>query len=298
MNIRESMQERAEVLLEALPYIQRFHGKTLVIKLGGSPVGKEKLLDSILKDVVWLSYVGMQTVLVHGGGPEISREMRKMGLEPKFVHGLRVTDEVTMEVLHKLLVGKINKDIVLKITRHGGRAVGISGLDGNFIRARKMLLKTVRAGKEVEVDLGLVGEVERIDPTVINFLVNTGYIPVVAPVGVDEEGRSLNINADIVAAELASSMQATKLILLTDVAGVLRDPKDKQSLIPRLTVEEARKLIEQKAIKGGMLPKVEACIKAVEAGVERAHIIDGNVPHALLLEILTERGVGTMIERG
>lgn len=293
------MQERATVLLEALPYIQRFHGKTIVIKLGGSVMEKEKLLDSLLKDIVLLSYVGMKIAIVHGGGREISEEMRKLGKKPKFVEGLRVTDEATMEIIHEQLAGKVNKEIVLGISKHGGRAVGISGLDGNFIRATKMLYKTTtRTGREVEVDLGLVGEVKEINPTVINYLVGTGYIPIVAPIGVDDEGHSLNINADTVAAELAAAMHAKKIILLTDVPGVLRDPHDEKSMISHLTIEETQKLIDEHVIKGGMLPKVEACIKALKAGVERAHILKGTEPHALLLEILTESGIGTMIGRG
>ncbi len=293
------MQDRATILLEALPYIQQFHGKTIVIKLGGSVMGKEKLLDAMLRDIVLLSYVGMKIVIVHGGGPEVSEEMRKLGKKPKFVEGLRVTDEKTMEILHEQLAGKINKEIVLGISKHGGRAVGISGMDGNLIRAHKLLYKTTTSkGREVEVDLGLVGEVEQINPTVINYLVGTGYIPVIAPIGIDAEGRSLNINADVVAAELAAAMRAKKLILLTDVIGVMRDPKDEKTLISQLTVEEAQKLIQEGIIKKGMIPKIEACLRAVQGGVERAHIISGTATHVLLLEILTERGIGTMIERG
>ena len=292
------MQDRSSVLLEALPYIQRFHGKVIVIKLGGAVMEKEKLLDSMLKDIVLLNYVGMKTVLVHGGGPEISAEMRKMGKEPKFIHGIRVTDEDTMEVLHKLLVGKINKEIVLGISKHGGQAWGISGMDGDFIRAKKILYKAMTRKGEVEVDLGFVGGIEAINPKIISRLIGDDYIPVIAPVGVDDEGQSLNINADIVAAELAATMHAKKLILLTDVVGVMKDPKDEKTLISQLTVEEAQKLIQDGVIKKGMIPKVEACIKAVQSGVERSHILNGNTPHALLLEILTESGIGTMLERG
>ncbi len=292
------MQDRSAVLLEALPYIQRFHGKVIVIKLGGSVMERKKLLESVLRDVVLLNYVGMKTVLIHGGGPEITREMRKLGKQPEFVGGLRVTDKETMEILHKHLVGKINKEIVLNISKHGGRAVGISGMDGNFIVAKKMTRVMVPEKEEVEVDLGLVGEIEKINPTVINYLVGTGYVPVIAPVGVDAEGRSLNLNADTVAAELASVLRAKKFIFLTNVLGILRDPKDEKTLIPQLTVEDAKKLIQEGVIKKGMIPKVEACIKAIESGVERAHIIKGTEPHALLLEILTESGIGTMIERG
>jgi len=298
-SICDEMQERANVLLEALPYIQRFHGKTVVIKIGGSIMGNDKLLDVMLKDVVLLNYVGMKTVLVHGGGPEISDEMRKLGKPSKFVHGLRVTDEDTIEILHEQLAGKINKEIVLSINKHGGRAVGIAGMDGNFIRAKKMLYKTTtRSGRDVEVDLGFVGEVEEINPTVINYLVGTGYIPIIAPIGIDNEGHSLNINADTVAAELAVAVHAKKLIIVSDVPGILRDTKDEKSLISQLTLAEAQKLVNEKIIKGGMIPKLEACIKAIQAGVERCHILDGTMPHALLLEVLTEKGIGTMIERG
>ena len=293
------MQDRATILLEALPYIQQFHGKTVVIKLGGSVMEKEKLLDAMLRDIVLLNYVGMKIVIVHGGGPEVSEEMRKLGKKPKFVEGLRVTDEETMEILHEQLAGKINKEIVLGISKHGGRALGISGMDGNLIRAHKLLYKTTTSkGREVEMDLGLVGEVEQINPTVINYLVGTGYIPVIAPIGIDAEGHSLNINADVVAAELSAAMRAKKLILLTNVIGVMRDPKDEKTLVPQLTAEEAQKLIQEGVVKKGMIPKIDACLRAVQGGVERAHIIKGTTPHVLLLEILTESGIGTMIERG
>ncbi|MDI6884303.1 MAG: acetylglutamate kinase [Hadesarchaea archaeon] len=293
------MQDRATVMLEALPYIQEFHGKTILIKLGGGVMEKEKLLDSLLRDIVFLNNVGMKIVIVHGGGPEVSEEMRKLGKKPKFVEGLRVTDEETMEILHEQLAGKLNKEIVLGINKHGGRAVGISGMDGNFIRAHKLLYKTTTSkGREVEVDLGFVGEVEQINPTVINYLVGTGYIPVIAPIGIDGEGHSLNINADIVAAELAAAMHAKKLILLTNVAGVMRDPNDEKTLISVLTVDEAQKLIQEGVVKKGMIPKIEACLKAMQGGVERCHILNGTTPHVILLEILTKGGVGTMIERG
>ncbi|MCD6248576.1 MAG: acetylglutamate kinase [Hadesarchaea archaeon] len=282
------MQDRASILLEALPYIRRFHGKTLVLKIGGSVIESPKLLDSICQDVVLLNYVGMKAVLIHGGGPEITREMEKAGKKPKFIEGLRVTDEETMEILHKSLVGKVNKSIVLGLSKHGGRAVGISGIDGNLIRARK-----IKRGK---VELGLVGEIEQIDPSMVNYLISTGYIPVIAPLGVDKTGTSLNLNADTVAAELAIAMKAEKLILLTDVPGVLTEPEKKDSLISHLPVKKAKELIESGTVKGGMVPKLRACIKAVENGAARAHIIDGTIPHALLLEVLTKGGIGTLIE--
>lgn len=293
------MKDRASVLLEALPYIQRFHGKVIVIKIGGSVLGEEKMLDTLLQDVVLLNLFGMKVVVVHGGGPEISEEMRKLKIKPKFIEGLRVTDEKTMEILHEQLAGKINKQIVLGINHHGGKAFGISGMDGNLIRARKLIYKTTTSkGEEVEVDLGLVGEVEKIDPAIIHNLIRGSCIPVITPIGVDAEGRSLNINADTTAAKLAEAMRAKKLILLTDVVGVMRDPNDEKTLISVLTVDEAQKLIQDGVIKKGMIPKVDACLKAIQGGVERCHILKGAMPHALLLEILTESGIGTMLERG
>lgn len=299
INLVVKMQDRAKILLEALPYIQQFHGKTMVIKLGGSVLGKEDMLNSLLQDVVLLNLFGMKIVVVHGGGPEISEEVRKLGIKPKFIEGLRVTDEKTMEILHEQLAGKINKQIVLGINQHGGKSFGMSGMDGNLIRAQKLIYKTTtRKGKEVEVDLGFVGEVEKIDPTIINNLIKGGCIPVIAPIGVDAEGRSLNINADIVAAGLSISLKAKKFILLTDVVGVMRDPKDEKTLISVLTVDDVQKLMQEGVIKKGMIPKVEACLKAIQGGVERCHILKGAIPHALLLEILTESGIGTMIERG
>jgi len=306
------MQDRTTVMLEALPYIGEFHSKIIVIKLGGGVMEKGKQLDSLLRDIVLLRYVGMKIVIVHGGGPEVSEEMRKQGKKPKFIEGLRVTDEETMEILHEQLAGKVNTEIVLGLNKYGAKyrisAVGISGMDGNFIRAHKLLYKTTtRKGREVEVDLGFVGEVEQINPTVIrHYLVDkheridTDYIhiPVIVPIGIDAEGHSLNINADTVAAELAVVIHAKKLILLTNVAGVMRDPSNEKTLISRLTPEEAQKLIQEGVIKKGMVPKVEACTKAIQGGVERAHILKGTTPHVLLLEILMESGVGTMIERG
>ena len=292
------MEDRAKVMLEALPYLQEFHGKTIVIKIGGSVLGNEEMLDSLLRDVVLLNLFGMKVVLVHGGGPEISEEMKKLNIKPKFIEGLRVTDEKTIEIIHEQLAGKINKQIVLGINQHGGKAFGVSGLDGNLIRARKLIYKTTTSkGKEIEVDLGFVGEVERVDPTILTNLIKSGCIPVVAPIGVDSEGHSLNINADTAAAEIAIAMKAKKLILLTDVSGVLRDPSNESTLISSLTAEEAQKLIQEGVIKKGMIPKVEACLRAIQGGVEKAHILKGTQPHVLLLEILTKSGVGTMIER-
>lgn len=284
------MEERASTLLEALPYIQRFYGKTLVIKLGGHLIEEEKVKNSVYQDLVLLNYVGMRPVAVHGGGPEISREMEKEGKKPEFVEGLRVTDEETMEILHKSLGGKINKEIVLGLEKYGGLAMGVSGIDGDLVQAKK-----VEGEGE---DLGFVGEVKNINPEIIEYLLEKDYIPVIAPMGADEKGTSLNLNADTVAAELASSLNAEKLILLTDVPGVLEDPEDEDSLISALSLKEAQSQIEEGAISEGMIPKVKACVKSVEEGVNRAHIIDGTASHTLLLELLTESGIGTMIERG
>ncbi len=280
------MEKRASILLEALPYIQRFHGKTLVIKLGGSLIGDPNLIDSVCQDVVMLNFVGMKIVLVHGGGPEVSGEMERAGLKPKFVDGMRFTDDETMEIIHKSLVGKVNKSLVLGISRHGGNVVGTSGIDGGLIRAKKV------------PKLGLVGKVEKVNPSVIEYLLNNGYIPVIAPLGVSSDGSSLNLNADAVAGELAAAMKAEKIILLTDVPGVLRDPKKRESLISTLTVKKAVDMKKSGKIKDGMIPKIDACIKAVKSGVKRAHIIEGTTEHSLLLEVLTQGGIGTMIERG
>lgn len=280
------MEEKTSVLLEALPYIQSFYGEVLVIKLGGALIEDDEVRKSLCRDLVLLNYVGMKPVVIHGGGGEVSREMKKEGKKPEFIEGLRVTDKETMEILHKSLGGKINKEIVLGLEKNGGLALGVSGLDGNLIEAEKIR----------EEELGFVGEVSGINPGLINYLIDEDYIPVIAPIGADQDGDSLNLNADVVAAELASSLGAEKLILLTDVPGVLDNPDDEDTLISELTVDEAEDLMDSDKIRGGMVPKVNACIGCVEDGVERAHIINGTVSHALILELLTESGIGTMIE--
>lgn len=282
------MEEKTSVLLEALPYIQRFHGKVLVIKLSGGLIEEEEIRNTIYQDLVLLSYVGMKPVVIHGGGSEVSKEMKKEGKTPEFIEGLRVTDEETIEILHKSLGGKINKEIVLGLEKNGGLALGISGIDGNLVQAKKI------GGEE----LGFVGEIEKINPELINYLTEKDYIPVIAPIGTDQNGNSLNLNADTVAAELASALNAEKLILLTDVPGVLEDPEDEDTLISKLSVKEAEELIESEKITEGMIPKVKACINSTNSGVNRTHIIDGSKSHTLLLELLTESGIGTMIERG
>lgn len=253
-------------------------------------IEEENTLNSICQDLVLLNYVGMKPVVIHGGGGEISREMEKEGKKPEFIEGLRVTDEETIEIIHKSLGGKINKEIVLGLEKNGGLALGLSGIDGNLVKAEK-----IDTEKE---ELGFVGEVKKINPEIIKYLIDKDYIPVIAPIGADEKGTSLNLNADTVTAELASSLGAEKLILLTDVAGVLKDPENKDSLISKLTLKEAQEIIESKNITKGMIPKIRACANSLENGVNRAHIIDGTTPHTLLLELLTESGIGTMIERG
>lgn len=282
------MENNASILLKALPYIQRFYGKILVIKIGGALVEEKKVRNKTLKDLVLLNFLGMKPVVVHGGGSKVSKRMKKKGKEPKFIEGLRVTDEETIEIIHRLLGGKINKEIVLGLKKEGGLALGITGIDGNLIQAKK-----IKSKKE---DLGFVGEIEKINPKIIKYLINESYIPVIASIGADEKGLSLNLNADTVAAELASSLKAEKLILITDVPGVLSDTGDDSSTIPTLKLGEAQNLIENGVVTEGMIPKIKACLKGIENGVNYAHIINGEIPHAILLELLTERETGTVIE--
>lgn len=277
---------KASVLMEALPYIKEHFGKTVVIKYGGNAMINSELKESIASDLVLMKYVGMNPVLVHGGGPEISKVMEKSGKEIKFVDGLRVTDAETMKIVKTVLVGKVNKDIVALINRHGRLAAGVSGDDGDLIHARK------KAGK---IDLGFVGEVEKIEPKIINEFVQDDFIPVIASVGIGRDGNSYNINADLVAGEIAAAIDADKIIFLTDVAGLYRDFDDKSSLISELTEKECRRMVEEKHVESGMLPKLSGCLKALEGGARRAHILDGTIPHALLLEVFTKEGVGTMI---
>lgn len=285
-SISPELRTRAETLAEALPYLQQFHGACVVIKYGGSAMLDPALKESVLQDVVLLRLVGMSPVVVHGGGPEISGMMKRLGLEPTFVQGLRVTDAATMDVVEMVLVGRTNRDIVGAINRHGGKAVGLSGKDANLIVARKL---------QGEVDLGQVGEVERINPEIIHSLIGQGYVPVVSPVAAGEDGTSYNINADTAAGRLAAALGARKLVLLSDVRGVLTDKNNPDTLVSSLTAKQARAMIEGGSIESGMIPKIEACIQAVGEGVEKCHVIDGRLPHALLMEILTSGGIGTMI---
>lgn len=285
--------EKADILIEALPYIRNFFGKTFVIKYGGAAQVEEDLKSSFAKDIVLLNFIGIRTVVVHGGGPKISATMKKMGKEPSFVHGQRVTDKETMDIVEMVLGGLINQEIVSLINSHGGRAVGLSGKDGGLIKAkRKTLKKALGKGKEEIIDIGLVGEVEHVEPGILNSLERDGFIPVIAPIGVGKDGESYNINADYVASAIASSVQAEKFILLTDVAGI----KDKKGApISTLNRKSILKLIKDGTVSGGMLPKVQACMSALEGGVGKTHIVDGRMPHCLLLEIFTKEGIGTEI---
>ncbi len=288
--------KRAEILAEALPYIKEFHGSYIVIKYGGHAMIDEKAKAWTIEDTILLKYIGMKPVIVHGGGPEITKAMEKLGKKPKFIEGLRVTDKETLEIVKMVLVGKINTDIVSKINAMGGNGVGLSGKDAQLIIAEKKApLRIVSEGIEKEIDLGYVGEPKKINPEIIEILTSHGYIPVVSPLGLTEGGDVLNLNADTVAGEIASALKAKKLIILTDVPGVLRDLEDESTLLKEIKKEEVKDLIEQKIIKGSMLPKIKACVKALDNGVEKAHIIDGRLKHSILLELFTYEGIGTMI---
>jgi len=283
--IRQAEATRVRVLSEALPYIQQFAGRTVVVKYGGAAMKDSSLKDKVIRDVVFLACVGLRPVVVHGGGPEINSWLEKLGIEPQFKNGLRVTDAATMDVVEMVLVGRVNKELVSLINRAGGKAVGLCGKDGNLIKARP-------EGRE---GIGFVGEVNSVDIKLIESLVNSGYIPVISSVAADEMGQAYNINADTVAGELAAALGAEKMILLTDTAGILKDYKDPSTLIAKVDIQEARQLIESGVVGGGMIPKVTCCVRSLAQGVKAAHIIDGRIPHALLLEIFTNEGIGSMI---
>jgi acetylglutamate kinase len=288
--------QQANVLIEALPYIRQFSGKTIVVKYGGHAMIDEALRHSFARDIVLLKYVGMHPVIVHGGGPQIGETMQRLGLKPQFVEGLRVTDTATMDVVEMVLGGKLNKEIVATINLHGGQAIGLSGKDANLITATKKYLyrQGAQQGAAELIDIGLVGDVKTVNSTIIRVLEANGFIPVISPTGVGEQGESYNINADTVAGDIAAALKAEKLLFLTDVAGILdRDGKLLSSLDP----DTIATLKRGGVIDGGMLPKVEACLKALEHGVAKTHIIDGRAPHAVLLELFTDRGVGTEITR-
>ncbi len=281
-----------DVLIEALPYIKKFHDKKILIKYGGHAMVDEEAKSSTARDTVLLKYVGMKPLIVHGGGPEISRSMEKLGKESKFIKGLRVTDEETMEIIEMVLAGKISSDVVSEIIKHDGDAISLSGKDSSLIFAHK---KGASKVDEELVDLGLVGEIDKINSDLLEMFLDNDYIPVISPIGISDDGTSLNLNADTAAGEVASAIDAEKLIILTDVPGVLKDPSDQNSLINEIHVSEVPELIEKGIITGGMIPKIETCVRAIENGVKSCHIIDGRKKHSLLLEIFTTNGIGTMI---
>ena len=290
----ENPVEKAKILVEALPYIRRFYDKTIVIKYGGSAMEEEPLKRNFALDVVLLKYIGIHPVIVHGGGPQIGEVLTKLGKKSQFIDGMRVTDKETMDVVEMVLGGKVNKEMVSLINQQGGKAVGLSGKDGKLITAKKLKLTKSRGkGKPPEViDIGMVGEVKTVNPGVIESLDKENFIPVIAPIGVGEEGETYNINADLVAGKVASALRAEKLILLTDVEGVM---DKKKQLIATLDAKQAKRMIGQKIISSGMIPKVNCCLDALEEGVTKTHIIDGRVEHAVLLEIFTDVGIGTQI---
>lgn len=283
--IREDAATRVKILSEALPYIQEFTGRTVVVKYGGAAMKDSNLKDKVIRDIVFLSCVGLRPILVHGGGPEINTWLEKIGIEPQFKDGLRVTDAPTMDVVEMVLVGRVNKEIVAKINQAGGKAVGLCGKDGNLIKARH----------QSEDGIGFVGEVSSVNTDILKTLVENGYIPVVSSVAADDSGQAYNINADTVAGEIAAALGAEKLILLTDTRGILENYHDPSTLIAKVDIKEARELISNGIVGGGMIPKVTCCVRSLAQGVRAAHIIDGRIPHALLLEIFTDGGIGTMI---
>ncbi len=293
------MQElinKANVLVEALPWIRQFYGKTIVIKYGGNAMVEEHLKEGFARDIILMKYIGLNPVVVHGGGPQIGKVLEAMGIETRFEQGMRVTDAKTMDVVEMVLGGKVNKEIVANINKHGGRAVGLTGKDGNLITARKLEMKAVNPDTLTPeiIDIGMVGEVAGINPAIITSLEQANFIPVIAPIGADESGRTYNINADLVAGKVAGALQAEKLILLTDVEGVI-DQHGK--LINTIDIADVLSLIDDGTIIGGMIPKVTCCLDAIAAGVKKTHIIDGRMEHACLLEVFTDQGVGTAVAK-
>ena len=291
------MNRTAEVLIEALPYIRRFYDRRIVIKYGGAAMEDEALIHSVMQDIVLMKYVGIRPIIVHGGGPRITAWMDKVGKVPEFVQGLRVTDGETVEIA-EMVLGSINKEIVSRINQHGGQAIGLSGKDANLILAEKQQTQiTDENGQQTDVDLGYVGKIIGVNTEAIIALDKADYIPVITPIGVGVDGQTYNINADTMAGEVAAAFQAEKLIVLTDTRGILRDLSDTTSLIPTIHIREVDQFITEGLIAGGMLPKVEACTTALMGGVYKTHIIDGRIPHSLLLEVFTEGGIGTEIVR-
>ena len=290
-------EDKAAILVEALPYIQQFYGKTIVIKYGGNAMINDDLKEKVMQDIALMKYVGIRPVIVHGGGPDITGFLKKVGKESDFVAGLRVTDAETIEIAEMVLDGKVNSEIVNLLNRRGVKAVGLSGKDAGLIKARKKLATVYEGEDTKKVDIGYVGEVEKVDTGILEDLLEQGYVPVIAPIGVGDGGESYNINADYVAAEIAGALQAEKLLLLTDIEGIYKDFNDKSSFISTLHLPEARQYIKEGIIAGGMIPKVEACLTALEQGAGKTHIIDGRLAHSIILEIFTSRGIGTQVVR-
>ena len=286
----ENLIKKAGILIEALPYIQKLHGKTVVIKYGGNAMINEELKNSVMEDITLLKYIGLNPVVVHGGGPDINKMLGRLDIKSEFMNGLRITDKSTMEVAQMVLVGNTNKEIVSLINQKGGKAIGLSGIDGNLLECEQY--KTVVDG--VERDIGYVGRITNINSGVLELMAKDEYIPVIAPIGVGKDGQSYNINADTVAGEVAIALKAEKLMLLTDVEGV-KSSKDSSDVLHALTEAEVKDLIAKNIISGGMIPKVQGCLDALNGGVGRTHIIDGRIPHCILLEIFTNKGIGTMI---
>jgi acetylglutamate kinase len=292
----EKLIEKANILMETLPWIRRFTGKTIVIKYGGNAMVEEHLKEGFARDIIMMKYVGLNPVVIHGGGPQIGKVLEAMKIESHFIQGMRVTDSATMDVVEMVLGGKVNKEIVANINRHGGKAVGITGKDGGLIQARKLEMTTVNPDTLTPeiIDIGMVGEVESVDPAIIRSLEESNFIPVIAPIGSGLNGETYNINADLVAGRIAGALKAEKLILLTDIEGV----KDKQGkLISTIDVQRVPDLINDGTISGGMIPKVNCCVDAVDDGVTKTHIVDGRMEHACLLEMFTDKGIGTVVAR-
>jgi len=295
---------KADTLIEALPYIQEFAGSVMVIKIGGNAIVEPAILDDIVRDVILLRHIGVHPVIVHGGGPEISEKMERLGKKPEFAGGLRITDDETLEITRMVLVGNVNTRIVSLIGKYGGKGIGLSGKDGKLILARKkapvapvapVAVRTATDDSDL-IDLGWVGETEIINPDIVMIASEHGYIPVIAPIAVDSSGHSLNLNADTVSGDIAAALHAKKLILLTDVSGVLSDPSDERTRVSHVSLSEVDDLIKRGVVSGGMIPKVRAGVCAIEGGVSKVHILDGSKPHSLLLELLTDSGIGTMME--
>ncbi len=285
--------KREQILIEALPYIREFYDSIMVFKIGGSIMSDRTVLEDFVQDIVLLRYIGIHPIIVHGGGPEISEAMEKFGKKAEFVGGLRVTDKETLGIARMVLLGNINADLVSLIGKHGGKGIGLSGQDGMFLRAKKKPPVKIQ-GKE-PIDLGFVGDVNKVDPEILMIMAGKGYIPVISPIAADDEGNNLNVNADTVAGAVAIAMHAKKFFSITDVEGVRMNPDDPSSVISEFQASDFERLVQESVIKGGMIPKVEACVRVVKGGVDKAHIIDGRKHHAILLELLTTEGVGTMI---